>query len=373
MNQPEHQALSRCVGDVNDFATNRWGKESSVHRGDDAFDDLLSLDGFDELLASSLPTSVVDVIHGGELIDKCSLIVDERDRGTAVQGAIDPTKVTSAYRDGATIALRSLHHLWPPLAGFTAELERCTGLRNYAQAFLTPPGGRGLRSHIDNHDVFVMQVSGSREWWAEDLGDLTLHPGDVLYMPIGTRHRARSGGKPSIHISIAILADTYREMVGRLLRSAADWLDEPLPLPLAADPTAIARRLGEQIDAVCAHLAATDLDAAVRRQVARMVQPLPAGRGLLSSVVQTALISDDSMLRARSRDSMEVQPGYGGQVVLRTTDLLVSLPAEYETVLRRIADAETFQVGSLAELDREPREALVRELIERGFLAVCAT
>ncbi|MEZ5228769.1 MAG: cupin domain-containing protein [Acidimicrobiales bacterium] len=368
MTHPYARALSRCVGDVDDFAATRWGNGSSVHCGTEPFDDLFDLDAFDRLVGASLPTSVVDVITSGELVDECSLVVEERDRGTAVRGAIDPAKVTAAYRGGATVALRSLPHLWPPLRDFTAELERSTGLRNYAQAFLTPPGGRGLRPHIDHHDVFVMQVSGNREWWAEDIGHVTLHPGEVLYMPIGTRHRARSVDTPSIHISIAILANTYRELVMRLLESGTAWLDEPLPLPINAEPNDVARRLGEHIDRACQHLRSIDLDQAARLQLERLVRPLPAGTGALKSAVLSATIDDDSLVSPATLNQMRVHPGYGGQVVLRTPDSLISLPEEYEPALHRIASGGPFRVGSLAELEAPSREALVRRLIEHGFL-----
>ncbi|CAK0823490.1 unnamed protein product, partial [Prorocentrum cordatum] len=103
--------------------------------------------------------------------------------------------------NSATPEMQGLHHaLW---AGF--------GLGGGFNAYLTPPGAQGLAPHVDKHDVFVLQQSGQKEWhlldeatWSER-HTVTLTAGDVLYLPAGVPHYARSaGGEPSLHLSAGV-------------------------------------------------------------------------------------------------------------------------------------------------------------------------
>ncbi len=100
--------------------------------------------------------------------------------------------------------------------------------------YLTPKGSRTLSIHSDDHDVFVLQVQGEKVWqlhelrnlsvmrldykqdlaftpeWGESrlegplLAELTLRPGDLLYVPRGMPHCAVAQDATSLHLTIAI-------------------------------------------------------------------------------------------------------------------------------------------------------------------------
>ncbi|KAH8065383.1 histone demethylase [Aureococcus anophagefferens] len=104
-----------------------------------------------------------------------------------------------------------------------------------ANSYLTPGGAaQGFAAHWDDVDVFVLQTEGSKTWqiFAPDADDLklprvssqdfddealdalygtlraevTLDPGDVLYLPRGFVHRAATGAAPSLHVTLAATA-----------------------------------------------------------------------------------------------------------------------------------------------------------------------
>src|SRR5919201_1886579 len=125
-------ALERCAGDPGAFADDVWGRRPTFRSASDpnGFADLLTLDDVDHLVSSAalrLPTF--------RLIN-----------------------------DGATLVLQGLHRFWLPLARFCRELEIELGHPTQVNAYITPPGSRGLAVHEDPHDVFVLQAFGRKHW-----------------------------------------------------------------------------------------------------------------------------------------------------------------------------------------------------------------
>jgi len=106
---------------------------------------------------------------------------------------------------------------------------------------------QGAKPHYDTHDVFVLQVAGSKSWTiygtpvesplagqdfdaaVHALGAVTLqfelHAGDVAYIPRGVAHDARSSEDVSLHITAGILRSTWADL---LLELVADvCLNDP--------------------------------------------------------------------------------------------------------------------------------------------------
>jgi hypothetical protein len=121
-----------------------------------------------------------------------------------------------AYNSGNTVVVRGLQFRWPDVSavanGLAAELGQVTVGANL---YLTPPGAQGLGVHFDDHCVFVYQLRGHKRWDVypplEQLPRLysfktlstdsidkdsathyDLQEGDVLYIPRGFLHEART-------------------------------------------------------------------------------------------------------------------------------------------------------------------------------------
>ena len=102
---------------------------------------------------------------------------------------------------GANVETQALHHaLWA-----------CFGVSGDFNMYLTPPEAQGLAPHVDSHDVFVVQQAGEKTWTLLEadkrrvLKNITLVPGDVLYLPQGVPHYARSAGNgSSLHVTMSV-------------------------------------------------------------------------------------------------------------------------------------------------------------------------
>ena len=94
---------------------------------------------------------------------------------------------------GATLVLQALHRTWPPLIRFGTELAAELGHPVQINAYITPPENQGFAAHYDTHDVFVLQVAGSKRWTHPRAGHRTTR----CRPDLGTAQAAGSGPAPT--------------------------------------------------------------------------------------------------------------------------------------------------------------------------------
>jgi len=186
------------------------------------------------------------------------------------------------------------------LASYKAGL-RLAGVAQFNAYY--SPDGLGFRLHLDDHPVFILQLEGSKRWWYsvrpgavrpggsfqmppdrrtaalawgevtaptdDELENVLLEPGDLLYLPAGCWHRTEAKGG-SLALTLATFGMTTAELLQNLL------MRDPLThralmsrLPgtdrQGQDPEGAARliaHLTESLDRVRAHLAALPPEAA---------------------------------------------------------------------------------------------------------------
>jgi hypothetical protein len=382
--------LQRCVGDPETFATQIWGRRVLVRPPDpgvDGFGDLLTLNDVDHLLTeTSLRSPLFRLVKDGRPLPVGSYTRTGRIGGTAMSGLAHPARILTAFDDGATLVLQGLHRYWPPVARFCRDLELALGHPCQVNAYITPPGSRGLAVHRDSHDVFVLQCVGRKLWEvhpapgesddpAVGVRDVTLEPGATLYLPLDTPHAARTQNELSVHLTVGILATTWTRLLDEVVARLSDdpQLREPLPVGYPSHPDAFAELVGERLAEVTRHLDKLD-----RRTLAEAVTdgfftsrpPWLAG-GLLDRT-RLGSLSDDTVVRRRAGSVCELRVRDGRLHVLLGDRELV-MPGWLEPAMRAVADRRTFAVGDLAPLlDEESRRVLVRRLVREGLLELPA-
>ena len=196
---------------------------------------------------------------------------------------VSPNEVVDRYRRGDTVSLQGLHHTDPHLAELANNLALALDHPIQINAYLSPASSRGLDLHFDFHDVFVVQLGGSKRWriWeplarttdpvkastrspqptfdelGEPLLDLTLRPATACTSRAATRTRRRPIDEHSDHLTIGLVAVTWQRVLRKAIDAevAAGRLTASLPVvaarPGAAPPptdccstTARARRAG---------------------------------------------------------------------------------------------------------------------------------
>ena len=193
------------------------------------FTDLLSIRRLDEILSSAdLKPASLSMARSKPAL--------QRSDYTFRNGNIDRGAVIRHYQCGATIILNQLQFADAGLAQFCRALENVFSCQVQTNVYLTPPDNQGFNTHYDDHDVFVIQVTGEKRWrlyekpidnpysgeafksGVHSPGELeqefVLRAGDCLYIPRGLMHDAAShGDDPSLHITTGLIVRKWADLM----------------------------------------------------------------------------------------------------------------------------------------------------------------
>ena len=308
-------------------------------------------------------------------------------------GRIQPLEVARLFDDGATVIFNQLHKRVPALAHLCVALGRRFSSRVQTNVYLTPPDAQGFAPHWDTHDVFVVQVSGTKRWSIYDTkvrlplrgqrfergtppGDVTdefeLGPGSAVYLPRGLMHSARSTDEPSLHVTLGLTAFTWAEFLVESVTAAAleeEPLRRNLPREFAREgfPAAERERLfGEKMAFV---LSRFDPEAVWRRFTDEVLATdVPLFTDLLSDRLRGDRLTPRSRVTRRVGLLTEVVKE-GETCLLRFCGRELRLPAGVWPALRFTTTAEEFAVEDLPDcLDEQGKLTLVARLVREGVL-----
>jgi len=145
-------------------------------------------------------------------------------------GIINTDKAFSLFNNGATFVIQAGQRYFNNLSHCSLELSQKFNSPVQANLYITPNKSQGFNPHWDTHDVFVLQISGTKTWHLygfekelptknqsfvskdykkEPIQTIQLSPGDFLYVPRGYVHDAMADDGISSHITIGILSFTW--------------------------------------------------------------------------------------------------------------------------------------------------------------------
>jgi hypothetical protein len=236
---------------VQSFVQSSWAKAPLLVRAErqNRFEGVLDLATFEFLLTSIATPGWLSFL-GGETT------APARDQLTS-DGTPNMSAILKAVNAKKSLLLVNVHRLDPRVGALCRQVgDDCRdqglvlGKPVRGNAYFTPPHAQGLEPHYDDHDVLVLQLHGFKQWrihhevkWprrpmlealprefvkAKPL-DLTLNPGDVLYLPRGFVHEAAAMESSSLHLTLSVHAATWADVFERLVK-LEDGLGEPLPV-----------------------------------------------------------------------------------------------------------------------------------------------
>lgn len=162
--------------------------------------------------------------------------------------------LTQWCQKGATLIIDQIHQRIPEISRFASKISYELGYSTQVNAYCSWSNKQGFSRHYDTHDVFILQVEGSKQWYIytdtlkyplptqksasfippeeEAYLSCILQPGDVLYIPRGHWHYAVAKNEPSIHLTLGIHCKTGIDLLEWLiskLKHREEWRNS-LPL-----------------------------------------------------------------------------------------------------------------------------------------------
>ena len=157
--------------------------------------------------------------------------------------SLDAKRFHELLREGYALVVDEFDQCLPSVRNLADWFE--TSMREAAQVnlYCGLSGSSGFAPHWDGHEVFVVQVAGSKRWTvlkggrvhpldrdvvhqtnapAEVLWEGEVNEGDVLYIPRGVWHSAKSSNDLSVHLTVGVScassADYLHWIIDRLCR-----------------------------------------------------------------------------------------------------------------------------------------------------------
>lgn len=397
-------SLGRCIGlPVDEFARHIWGTAPLLTRdadGDRRFADLFSVAAVDELVSRrALRTPFVRMVRDGSLLDP-SVFTRSGGAGAGIADQVADDKVLGQLAGGATLILQALHRSWFPLNDFCIDLAAEIGHPVQVNAYITPAENRGFAAHYDTHDVFVLQIAGSKRWLIHPpviddplpdmpeqqpaavaeraaeppMIDAVLRPGDALYLPRGFVHSAVAQGELSIHLTVGVHAVTGYDLVLQLMQAAvADpELRRSLPLGIQAwDLPGLTELVGVTAKRLIALLDGLGHDglaaaaAGVRRQLNGEARPQPVTP--LGQLTAIERLHGRSILRLRTGLAPTLTRD-GEAAQLELIDSIVRWPAIVHDALAIVLTGAHFRPADLPNLDTDEQLVVARRLLREGVV-----
>ena len=239
-----------------------------------------------------------------------ALLGREREQGKFLIGEGDfaSQEAIRAYLDaGQPVVWNGARGATAPLDALIAELTQVFGAKVWPNVYSTGFAAKPFDAHFDLHDVLAVQCEGEKEWLvsklrancplegpefapavrqaleefraaalAEPLMTVVTRPGDVLYIPRGQFHDARTPRGRSLHITFAIDPPTALDVLAALgpLALSETLFREYLPPAIADETGALARAHLKRVAERLAQLAGgEDVLRALGRQLATRSTP----------------------------------------------------------------------------------------------------
>ena len=348
---------------------------------------------WDDLLRRGTRQPAFRVVRAGTTI-AAGEVTRRAGLGTSnLDDVVAPNNVVDRYRRGDTVVLQGLQHTNPHLARLANNLALALDHPVQVNAYLSPANARGLDLHFDFHDVFVVQLGGSKRWriWAplprttdpvkgrhsiaapqlDELGDplldLTIEAGHCLYLPRGYPHAAETTDLPSDHLTIGLLAVTWQRVLRKAIDAevAAGRLTGSLPVGLLEPGAATASESESEIAHALDGVRRAVSPATLRHWMAREIwgrQPATRLRPLVAPPLRSS--------------PLELTPGpllwlttIADRAVLGLGDRLLDMPIEAHPFLSALLDADCpVLVDDLKGLDDGSRSVVLRRLLAEGVL-----
>jgi ribosomal protein L16 Arg81 hydroxylase len=380
----QNLSLSSLVAPVavEEFRSRYWERQPLiVHRKDpDYYYGLFDLRDFDEAITRS--PEYVKVANAATK------------KGVQYRAGVTEglEAILGDMRAGCSLVLDQLHNSEPKLRQLCRVLAAEVGHRFQTNLYLTPASGKGFTPHWDNHDVFILQTMGSKNWKIEkrrrvfpsktdgmddegrelrgDLESFVLEQGDLIYIPRGFVHAAECESEPSLHITLGVTGVFWDDLLYAAVKQAIlqdERLRHTLPLGFHQAPDdAIIKRLRGAFRELADETFLSGVVAQCKDELVR-TYPLDVSDQIIDFFRPRPLTIDDVVGARRAivyqmhNGDDSVRLNYGARAIV--------FPSFFREALEFALNRPGYRIREIpGELEDEERVAFAERLLEEGLV-----
>ncbi|MCF8480602.1 MAG: cupin domain-containing protein [Rhodospirillum sp.] len=170
------------------------------------------------------------IIRDREALPNEAYCTQDKDRRNHAALTPHPEKVKALLEDGCSLALNRIDTLTPGLRALANALESQLFGRAQINLYYSRKEVQAFSAHNDGHDVHAIHCGGEKDWIIYDfradnpinhpnfkpspderdrlkgkpMMELTMKPGDYLYIPRGQYHEALSSTDQCVHLACGV-------------------------------------------------------------------------------------------------------------------------------------------------------------------------
>ncbi|MBI4817204.1 MAG: hypothetical protein HY791_13160 [Deltaproteobacteria bacterium] len=360
-----------------DFCDKHWAQEPlHVAHHESFFDELLSV------------TELERAIRTEGFFETRAARLRGRDYG-AFEHPKSFKEACAGIEDGKSLQLRKMEQFLDPtgkLLTLARDMER--KLRHPLESiscYLAPPSSFGLGPHLDETEIFTLQISGRKRWKLyhrvttdreqtvkrEQLGppslELTLEAGDFFYHPRGLIHEVSTVGVSSLSVTLVFAPRTWRTMLEAFVSALASTPEflEALPAgPIGPAPAAFESKKA-LIERALSRFALEDFRRELGTHATRTLPDFVPGE--LEKALRIGALTVGSLVHKPETLRLERKPD---RLLLTSRSGSLDFPTGVEVALEFVCSIDRpFLVLEIPGLDAGGRVWLAKRLLHLGALA----
>lgn len=356
---------------------------------------ILTLEDLDEYLSrNDIRYPSLRMMRAGRAIPLAEFSRPLKFGSYAADGLVDVDRVYQLYREGSSLILQMMRSSIKSVSAFANQLQRDLQFNVEGTIYVTPPSEQGFTTHFDTHSVIVLQIAGCKRWRLYDFPmrypllsdtfdtihyspptpshDITLGPGDMLYVPRGMAHDATSTqDSKSVHITVGLFPPMWTDLFEtkllqlrgdvRFRRAPANFFLTDRTDTFAADCEKMCHEAFGEAD--INEILATTLRRHLTRQ-SRMTE------GWLGNTSAGLSLHPSTVLQARKNLVWQIEHA-AKSVAVYFYDKRLVLPSTVRQAVDRLLSGDRFAIGQLqANLDTASSVVISRTFLEAGLIEI---
>jgi ribosomal protein L16 Arg81 hydroxylase len=298
---------------------------------------------------------------------------------------IDSDRVSALFAHECSVVVDKVTTRSPGMAELCSAVGTFFRVGAGANAYLTPGGEhQGFSAHYDTHDAVVIQIEGTKKWrvydWGTELAlqsqtfnpkkhtvgdpklEIEMRPGDVLYIPRGVIHEARSSDALSLHVTIGLYPIKWFDVLREAVDAAGDEVALRRSISIDAPPNFDDPELVAALGRV---LSTEKLKAAEQKLVrAFLTERSNDLEGQLRQIAQLRALDERSWVSIRPHMVYVLEEG--DETTLSFSRKTVKLQRGGAPIVRALEGGEKVCLADLIALEPKALD-IVRQLIAEGF------